>query len=75
MGVGGLEDGGVADGRELALRTQLIDAAGSLSQRIALPGPDAVTMQARTVGSEESTGLVLDDAVGEELHRVRRQQR
>ena len=40
-----LPDRGVTDGVDVDLKTQLIDAAGRFGQRIALPGPQTVTVQ------------------------------
>jgi hypothetical protein len=73
----------IADGMDVDLQSEFIDAAGGLGQAVALPHlhadliprvaallPPGMIVQPRTVGRKQRTRLVLHHAVGEELHRV-----
>ncbi len=60
----------VTDRVNVDLQPQIVDPACRLGQRVALPVPHAVVVQRGAVRRKQRAGLVLDDAVGEELHRL-----
>ena len=70
----GLAHRRVADRVNVDLQTQIVDPACRLGQRVALPVPHPVVVQRGAVRRKQRAGLVLDDAVGEELHGLGGQQ-